>query len=94
MSGLDEIDVDEKEFNKMEAMIRSMTPEERREKVELVPSRRRRIANGSGTKIDDVNRMVKGFKKIKQFCKDMPHLKQQMEKGGKFPFPGKMPWGN
>jgi signal recognition particle subunit SRP54 len=94
MSGLDEIDIDEKEFNKMEAMIRSMTPEERREKVELVPSRRRRIANGSGTKIDDVNRMVKGFKKIKQFCKDMPHLKQQMEKGGKFPFPGKMPWGN
>ena len=94
MSGLGEIDIDEKEFNKMEAMIRSMTPEERREKVELVPSRRRRIANGSGTKIDDVNRMVKGFKKIKQFCKDMPHLKQQMEKGGKFPFPGKMPWGN
>jgi len=94
MSGLDEIDIDEKEFNKMEAMIRSMTPEERREKVELVPGRRRRIANGSGTKIDDVNRMVKGFKKIKQFCKDMPHLKQQMEKGGKFPFPGKMPWGN
>src|SRR5579862_113698 len=94
MSGLHEIDIDEKEFNKMEAMIRSMTPEERREKVELVPGRRRRIANGSGTKIDDVNRMVKGFKKIKQFCKDMPHLKQQMEKGGKFPFPGKMPWGN
>lgn len=97
MSGLDEIDVDEKEFNKMEAMIRSMTLEERREKVELVPSRRRRIASGSGTKIDDVNRMVKGFKKIKQFCKEMPHIKQQMEKkGGKlpFPFPDKMPWDN
>jgi signal recognition particle subunit SRP54 len=87
MSGLDEIDFDEKEFHKMEAMIRSMTPDERREKAELVPSRRRRIALGSGTKIDDVNRMVKGFKKIKQFCKDMPQLKQQMEKkGGKFPF--------
>ncbi len=96
MSGLDEIDIDEKEFNKMEAMIRSMTTEERREKVELVPTRRRRIAEGSGTKIDDVNRMVKGFKKIKQFCKEMPQLKQQMEKkGGKFPFPfpGKMPKG-
>lgn len=93
MSGLDEIDIDEKEFNKMEAMIRSMTPGERREKVELIPSRRRRIASGSGTKIDDVNRMVKGFKRVKQFCKDMPHLKHQMEKkGGKFPFPTKMPW--
>jgi signal recognition particle subunit SRP54 len=96
MSGLDEIDIDEKEFNRMEAMIRSMTLDERQEKVELVPTRRRRIADGSGTKIDDVNRMVKGFKKIKQFCKEMPHLKQQLEKkGGKFPFPGKMPpWGN
>ena len=94
MSGLDEIDIDEKEFNKLEAMICSMTPEERYEKVELLPSRRRRIADGSGTKIDDVNRMVKGFKRIKQFCKDMPQLKHQMEKGGgKFPFPGKMPWG-
>jgi signal recognition particle subunit SRP54 len=95
MSGLDEIDVDEKEFNRMEAMIRSMTLDERREKVELIPSRRRRIADGSGTKIDDVNRMVKGFKRIKQFCKEMPHLKQMLDKkGGKLPFPGKMPWDN
>lgn len=93
MSNLDGINVDEKEFDKMEAMIRSMTRSEREEKVELVPSRRRRIATGSGTKVDDVNRMVKGFKRVKQFCKEMPQLKQQMEKkGGKFPFPGKMPW--
>jgi signal recognition particle subunit SRP54 len=93
MSNLDEINVDEKEFDKMEAMIRSMTPSEREERVELVPSRRRRLATGSGTKIDDVNRMIKGFKRVKQFCKEMPQLKHQMEKkGGKFPFPGKMPW--
>ena len=95
MSGLNEIDLDEKEFAKMEAMICSMTSAERNEKVELIPSRRRRIASGSGTKIDDVNRMVKGFKRIKQFCKDMPQLKHQMDKkGGDFSFPGKMPWGN
>jgi signal recognition particle subunit SRP54 len=93
MSGLDTMDIDEKEFHKLETMICSMTLEERREKVELVPSRRRRIADGSGTKVDDVNRMVKGFKRIKQFCKEMPQLKHQMEKkGGKLPFPGKMPW--
>ncbi len=93
MSNLDGIEVDEKEFDKMEAMIRSMTPGEREEKVELVPSRRRRVATGSGTKVDDVNRMIKGFKRVKQFCKEMPQLKHQMEKkGGKFPFPGKMPW--
>lgn len=97
MSDLGDMDFDEKEFNKMEAMITSMTPHERMEKVELVPSRRRRIAQGSGTTIDDVNRMVKGFKKIKQFCKEMPGLKNKMKKspmGGALGglFGGKMPW--
>lgn len=93
MSGLGEIDFDEKEFNKIEAMITSMTMQERVEKVELVPSRRRRIATGAGVSIDDVNRMVKGFKKIKEFCKQMPSLKNQMmKKGSMNPFGGKMPW--
>jgi signal recognition particle subunit SRP54 len=92
MSGMGDIDFDEKEFNRIEAMISSMTMQERIEKVELVPSRRRRIAQGSGTSIDDVNRMVKGFKKLKQFCKEMPSLKNQMKKGGKDPFGGKMPF--
>lgn len=91
MSGLGDIDFDEKEFNKIEAMIRSMTMQERIEKVELVPSRRRRIASGSGASIDDVNRMVKGFKQLKQFAKNMPGLKSQLKKGGN-PFGGKMPW--
>jgi len=96
MSEIGDMDIDEKELNRVEAMISSMTLDERREKVELVPSRRRRIASGSGATIDDVNRMVKGFKRLKQFCKEMPALKNQMKKGGKFPFPGnmpKMPWG-
>ena len=92
MSGLGDIDFDEKEFNKIEAMIRSMTPKERMERVELLPSRRRRIALGSGTSIDDVNKMVKGFKKLKQFCKEIPQLKNKM-KGGKSPFGGNIPWG-
>lgn len=93
IANIDEMNIDEKEFDRMEAMIRSMTPREREERVELIPSRRRRIAEGSGSRVDDVNRMVKGFKRVKQFCKEMPQLKHQMEKkGGKFPFPGKMPW--
>lgn len=74
---LDSINVSEKEFGSLEAMILSMTVDEREEKVELIPSRRRRIANGSGTTIDDVNRMVKGFKQLKKFCKAMPNIKQQ-----------------
>jgi signal recognition particle subunit SRP54 len=73
------LDISEKEFSKLEAMILSMTPLERQERVELIPGRRRRIASGSGTTIDDVNRMVKGFKRLKQFVKDMPGLKNKMK---------------
>lgn len=79
VSEISEVDLSESEFTKMEAMILSMTPEERMEKVELIPPRRRRIAKGSGTSIDDVNRMVKSFKKLKQFCKDMPSMKQKFK---------------
>ncbi len=91
LSNMGDIDIDEGELNKIEAMISSMTMQERIEKVELLPSRRRRIALGSGTSVDDVNRMVKGFKKLKIFAKEMPNLKNQMKKGQN-PFGGKMPW--
>lgn len=90
MSELGSIDIDEKELDRIEAMIRAMTLKERAEKVELIPSRRRRIAMGSGTSMDDVNRMVKGFKRLKQFCKEMPALKNQ--KGDMRELMGKMPW--
>jgi signal recognition particle subunit SRP54 len=79
VSEMGEIDVSESEFAKMEAMILSMTLDERMEKVELIPPRRRRIAKGSGTSIDEVNRMVKSFKKLKQFCKEMPSMKQKFK---------------
>ncbi len=92
MSAMEDFDFDEREFNKLGAMIQSMTLAERFEKVELIPSRRRRIASGSGAQVEDVNRMVKGFKRLKQFCKEMPQLKNQLKKGDKSLF-GKMPWG-
>lgn len=79
LPGIPDMDVlegSEQHFARMEAMIFSMTPDERMEKVELEPSRRRRIASGSGTTIDEVNKMVKGFKQIKLFLKDMPSMKQ------------------
>jgi len=81
MPNLDEMQIDDKELRKIEAMILSMTPSEREEKVELVPSRRRRISDGSGVKLDDVNRMIKSFKRLKQFFKDMPNLKKQFQNG-------------
>jgi signal recognition particle subunit SRP54 len=77
---LDDLQIDEKEFQKTESMILSMTLEEREEKVDLIPGRRRRIAQGSGVHIDDVNRMVKGFKRMKQVFKDMPGMKKQWQK--------------
>lgn len=65
----------EKEFSKVEALILSMTRAERQGKVELDMPRRRRIAKGSGTQMDDINKLVTGFKKAKQFFKNMPNAK-------------------
>ncbi len=75
MGALKAMEFDEKEFFKIEAIIQSMTAAERQEKDELVPSRRKRIASGSGTKIEDVNKLVKSFKQAKQFFKNMPNMK-------------------
>lgn len=69
------MEFDEKDFFKVEAIIQSMTPEERSEKCDLSVPRRKRIANGSGTTMDDINKLVKSFKKAKQFFKNMPNMK-------------------
>ncbi len=75
MGAIKDMDFDDKEFFKVEAIIQSMTPDERQGKCELSVPRRRRIADGSGTKIDDINRLVKSFKQAKQFFKNMPNMK-------------------
>jgi len=72
MSMLSDFDIPESELKKVEAIIGSMTEEEKEERVELIHPRRKRISLGSGTSIDDVNKLVKGFKRIKQFLKNMP----------------------
>ncbi len=82
MNQMKQMEMDDKQLFKIEAMILSMTLQEREERVELVPSRRRRIASGSGTKIDDVNRLVKSFKQAKQFFKNMPNMKQMQKMFG------------
>lgn len=84
MSKIKELDFDDREFLKVEAIILSMTPDERHEERELTVPRRKRIARGSGTTIDDVNRLHKSFKQAKQFFKNVPNMKQ-LEKmfGGK-----------
>jgi signal recognition particle subunit SRP54 len=74
-SALKSINLEDKEFFKVEAIIQSMTLDERSEKCELSVPRRKRIAKGSGTSIDDVNKLAKSFKQAKQFFKNMPNMK-------------------
>jgi len=79
LGGLSDLDIDDKEFKKIEAMILAMTLRERQEKDELELTRRKRIAKGSGVHLDEVNRLVKGFKRVKQLFKNMPDMKGLMK---------------
>ena len=81
-ANLGEFEMSDKEMGKIEAIILSMTPDERLGLDELVPARRRRIASGSGSHIDDVNRMIKNFKRVKQMMKKMPGMKKKLMKEG------------
>lgn len=85
---LKDIDFDGKEMKHLEAIILSMTPAERRNPDILNGSRRKRIAMGSGTHIQEVNRMLKQFKEMKKQMKKMKGKNMKMPKG--FHFPGGM----
>jgi signal recognition particle subunit SRP54 len=63
--------VDRGELKRTEAIIRAMTPQERREPAVLNASRRRRIAAGSGTTLPDVNRLVKQFTEMQKLMKQL-----------------------
>jgi len=69
MSGMKNAQVDEREFVRIEAIINSMTPGERQNPTMLNGSRRRRIAQGSGTQIQDVNRLLKQFVETRKLMK-------------------------
>jgi signal recognition particle subunit SRP54 len=77
--------LNDKDIMRMEAIINSMTPHERQFPVIIKGSRKRRIANGSGTQIQDVNRLLKQFthmqKMVKQFSKKggMSGMMRQMK---------------
>jgi signal recognition particle subunit SRP54 len=63
------LNADEKELVRVEAIINSMTPEERRNHKIISGSRRKRIAKGSGTRVEDVNRLLKNFIQTKNMLK-------------------------
>ena len=64
-----DLDIDDNAFKNIEAIINSMTPKERANPDIINQSRRRRIAAGSGTKIDDVNRLMKQFDQTRKMMK-------------------------
>ncbi len=74
---LKDVDIDEKQFTHIEAMITSMTKAEREKPSIINPSRKRRIAAGSGTKVEEVNRLLKQFEQMQKM------MKQLNVKGGK-----------
>ena len=76
-----DIDLDGKEMRQIEAIIRSMTPQERADITIINGSRRKRIAMGSGTRVQDVNKLLKQFGEMRKMMKKM----KKMQKGKGFP---------
>ena len=74
MKGAAPADIGEQEFAKIEAIIRSMTLEERRSPNIIDGSRRRRIAAGSGTNVQDINRLLNQFQQMKKMMKRMSKI--------------------
>jgi signal recognition particle subunit SRP54 len=87
-SKIKDLKVDEKQFVKIEAIINSMTPEERAKPHIINGSRKKRIARGSGTTILDVNKVLKQYEEMKKMMKKM----KKMSKGGGFNLPFKLPF--
>ncbi len=89
-SALKDAKIDEKVVARTEAIIKSMTPRERAKPEILNYSRRRRIAAGSGTTIEDVNRLLKQFEQTKKLMKQFSSAGKfkggRKKKGMKFPF--------
>ena len=84
---LKDANVDEKELDRVEAIIRSMTLAERRNPNIINGSRRKRIATGSGTRVQDVNKLLKNFEQSKKMMKKIKGMNKFASKGGfKLPF--------
>lgn len=79
--------VDERQIDKVEAIILSMTPKERANPNLLNPSRKNRIAKGAGVDIAEVNRLVKQQEQMKKMMKQFPGMLGGKGKRGKFKFP-------
>lgn len=94
MKALQNASIDDKQIGRVEAIIRSMTPKERQDPKVMNASRRKRIAAGSGTSVQEVNRLLNQFGEMQKMMKQMPGLAKKMGKkkgkkglgGLRFPF--------
>lgn len=84
--------VDEKQLNRMEAIVLSMTPEERQNPKLLNPSRKHRIAKGAGVDISVVNRFIKQFEQSQKMMKQLPGMMGGKRGRGMFGGMGKFPF--
>ncbi|WP_353094094.1 signal recognition particle protein [Tissierella praeacuta] len=81
------LDVNEKDINRIKAIIQSMTKKEKENPDIIDSSRRKRIAQGSGTTVQDVNKILKQFKETKKMMKRFTDMEKTMKKKGKIGFP-------
>ncbi len=89
IKGLKNAQVDEKQIGHIEAIIRSMTKLEREQPEIINASRKKRIAKGSGTTVQEINRLIKQFDDMKKMMKTMTGMQEGKKKGLgglKFPF--------
>ncbi|PID22605.1 signal recognition particle protein [Sporosarcina sp. P3] len=85
IKGLDNAKVDESQMGRVEAVIYSMTLAERENPEIINASRKKRIATGSGTSTQEVNRLLKQFEEMKKMVKQMTNMQQKGKKKGKMP---------
>ncbi len=85
-AGLKNVQMDEKAMGRTEAIILSMTPKERENPNIIGASRKKRIANGAGVKVEDVNRLLKSFDQMRAMIKQLsgPGMGKKMKRMGKF----------
>jgi signal recognition particle subunit SRP54 len=94
MGNMKNLQVDEKQLAHTEAIILSMTPKERENPSIIGSSRKKRIANGAGLKVEDVNRLLKSFEQMQKMMKQFsgPGMGKKMKRmkgfGGMGGFPG------
>lgn len=93
MKGMKNLEFSDKQIGHVEAIIQSMTPQERTEPSVINASRKKRIAKGSGRPIAEVNRLLKQFEEMKKMMKQMTNMQQgkrgkknKKTKGLNFPF--------